>query len=49
MISDTAFYRNPNYHTIHDAMDTLDYQRMAEVVRGVYAALRALADEGRSR
>ncbi len=43
MITDTAFYRNPNYHTRADRADTLDYRRMAQVVDGVYAAVRALA------
>lgn len=35
MVTDTAFYRNPNYHRITDNPDTLDYARMGEVVRGV--------------
>jgi Zn-dependent M28 family amino/carboxypeptidase len=43
MITDTAFYRNPNYHARSDTADTLDYRRMADVVRGVHAAVRALA------
>ncbi len=43
MITDTAFYRNPNYHTPRDTAETLDYQRMAAVVQGVYAAMLALA------
>jgi len=43
MITDTAFYRNPNYHTPRDTAETLDYQRMALVVQGVYAAVLALA------
>ncbi len=42
MITDTAFYRNPHYHTAHDTADTLDYVRMAQVVEGVHAAIRAL-------
>ena len=42
MITDTAFYRNPNYHTFEDTPDTLDYRRMAQVVQGVYAAVTAL-------
>jgi Zn-dependent M28 family amino/carboxypeptidase len=42
MITDTAFFRNPNYHEITDTADTLDYQRMAHVVTGVYAALTTL-------
>ena len=43
MITDTAFYRNPNYHTWHDTPDTLDYHRMALVVAGVYGAIIDLA------
>lgn len=42
MITDTAFYRNPNYHQASDTPDTLDYRRMAEVVEGVHAAVLAL-------
>jgi Zn-dependent M28 family amino/carboxypeptidase len=45
MITDTAFYRNPNYHTVRDTANTLDYQRMAMVVQGVYAAVLALATD----
>jgi Zn-dependent M28 family amino/carboxypeptidase len=37
MITDTAFMRNPNYHGAGDTPDTLDYGRMAKVVRAVYA------------
>lgn len=43
MITDTAFYRNQNYHTFNDRPETLDYNRMAMVVQGVYAAVTALA------
>ena len=43
MITDTAWYRNPNYHTASDTPETLDYQRMAMVVQGVDAAVRAIA------
>lgn len=42
MITDTAFYRNPNYHRVTDTPDTLDYERMAQVVTGVYAAITTL-------
>jgi Zn-dependent M28 family amino/carboxypeptidase len=37
MITDTAFLRNPNYHERSDTPDTLDYARMAKVVRAVHA------------
>ncbi|MDR8389645.1 M28 family peptidase [Aliifodinibius sp. S!AR15-10] len=43
MITDTAFYRNPHYHTAHDTPDTLDYERMAQVVNGVRAAVIELS------
>lgn len=43
MITDTALYRNPNYHTANDLPDTLDYTRMAEVVKGVYGVLSVMA------
>jgi Zn-dependent M28 family amino/carboxypeptidase len=43
MVTDTAFYRNDRYHTARDTPDTLDYGRMAEVVRGVHRAVLMLA------
>jgi Zn-dependent M28 family amino/carboxypeptidase len=43
MITDTAFYRNDNYHGATDTPDTLDYERMARVVQGVRAAVTDLA------
>lgn len=39
MITDTAWYRNPRYHTARDTDDTLDYVRMAKVVEGAAAAV----------
>ena len=35
MITDTAFFRNINYHIIYDMIDTLDFEKMAEVVKGL--------------
>ena len=40
MITDTAFYRNPHYHTIHDTPDTLDYARMADVVVALFETVK---------
>lgn len=40
MVTDTAFYRNPNYHGPGDVPSTLDFNRMAEVVRGLDGAFR---------
>ena len=39
MVTDTAFMRNPNYHTPDDTAETLDYDRMARVVDGVLNAV----------
>jgi hypothetical protein len=39
MVTDTAFYRNPNYHGPTDLPDTLDYARMSNVVEGLTAAI----------
>jgi hypothetical protein len=44
LITDTAFYRNPNYHRATDTADTLDYLRMASAVEGVHAAVRRLGE-----
>jgi Zn-dependent M28 family amino/carboxypeptidase len=42
MITNTAFYRNKNYHESGDVPSTLDYHRMAQVVQGVCAAILGL-------
>lgn len=39
MVTDTAFYRNPNYHEAGDVPGTLDYERMTEVVIGLEKAI----------
>jgi Zn-dependent M28 family amino/carboxypeptidase len=39
MITDTAFYRNKNYHKLSDTFDTLDIARMAKVIDGVFETL----------
>jgi len=40
MLSDTAFYRNANYHQASDLPETLDYERMAKVATALAAAIR---------
>jgi hypothetical protein len=40
MITDTAFYRNPNYHTESDTIDTLDFNRMTELLKGLVEVAR---------
>ena len=44
MVTDTAFFRNKNYHTLEDTYDTLDYAKMKEVVFGVYVHVVELAN-----
>lgn len=39
MLTDTAFYRNKNYHESEDTMEKLDLDRMAKVIDGVRLAL----------
>jgi len=47
MLTDTAFYRNPNYHATGDTPDTLDYHRMAKLVDQIDSAVMYLAGERR--
>jgi hypothetical protein len=37
LLTDTAFLRYPWYHSEHDTPEKLDYDRMAEIVRGLHA------------
>ena len=39
MITDTAYYRNVNYHTPADRPETLNYEKMASVITGLVAML----------
>ncbi|TCM69863.1 peptidase M28-like protein [Acinetobacter calcoaceticus] len=39
MITDTAFFRNQNYHTPGDTLATLDVNKMAQVVNGLVHSL----------
>ena len=44
MVTDTALFRNRNYHQPTDKPDTLDYDRMARVVHGL---VRVVSDLGK--
>lgn len=39
MVTDTALFRNPNYHAVTDTPDTLDYERLGAAVMGLEAVL----------
>jgi Zn-dependent M28 family amino/carboxypeptidase len=43
MITDSAFYRNANYHQSTDTKDTLNYQTMAELLKGLIYVARDLS------
>ena len=42
-VTDTANFRNPNYHRSTDTPETLDYARIADVVAATATALVGLA------
>ncbi len=42
MLTDTAFYRNKNYHRVSDTVDSIDFARMAAVIDGVVWTLRSM-------
>jgi Zn-dependent M28 family amino/carboxypeptidase len=42
MITDTAFYRNPNYHSSGDRAGTLDYDRMTAIAKGLSEVIRTI-------
>ena len=46
MVTDTAFYRYPYYHTAEDLPDKLNYYALAQVTEGLYGAVISLAEEG---
>lgn len=43
MLTDTSFLRNPHYHRPTDTPETLNYESMSRVTRGVVGAVAQLA------
>ena len=39
MVTDTALFRNENYHRETDTMDTINFELMTDVVESLWAAL----------
>ncbi len=39
MVTDTSFFRNPNYHQETDTIDTLHFEGMSEVIKGLFYTL----------
>jgi hypothetical protein len=48
MLTDTANFRNPNYHQPTDTIETLNLAFMAQVADGVAAAVMELAGQPQS-
>ncbi len=46
MVTDTAFYRYPGYHTARDTPEKLDYESFASVTEGLCNAIVTLAASG---
>jgi hypothetical protein len=45
MITDTALFRYPYYHTAEDTLKEIDFEKMARVVEGIRSVVVDLADE----
>ena len=40
MVTDTSFNRNKHYHVGGDDPEKLDYEKMAEVIKGIFAYMK---------
>jgi Zn-dependent M28 family amino/carboxypeptidase len=45
MLTDTAMFRNPHYHTRHDRFETLDFNFMTNVAKAVVSVLLTFGQE----
>jgi hypothetical protein len=43
MVTDTALFRYPWYHTAEDTPDKINYERLAHLVDGLEAVIESLA------
>ncbi len=48
MLTDTAMFRNPHYHTHHDRHETLNFEFISNVARAVISAVIVFSSEARS-
>ena len=44
MVTDTSYFRNPNYHAHSDTLETLDLKFMTKVCEGVTTGIYQLAN-----
>lgn len=49
MVTDTAWFRNPHYHTPLDRIETLDYRFMAQLVDGLERMVEQFGEDTRAR
>lgn len=49
MITDMAFFRNPHYHKKTDTIETLDFEKMKEVIKGVYWGVLELSKQRKKK
>ncbi len=45
MLTDTAMFRNPHYHTHHDRFETLDFKFIANVAKAALSVILKLAND----
>ena len=45
MVTDTAFYRNPNYHNEADTIDTLNFDKMSSLLVGLVQVAKELCSK----
>jgi hypothetical protein len=43
MITDTAMYRNPNYHLPQDTYEKLDYLKLSKLTKGISLVIKTIA------
>ena len=46
MVTDTAFYRYPYYHSAKDTPEKVAFPQLARVTEGLFHALARLSEEG---
>ena len=45
MVTDTALFRDPNYHETSDVIDNLDFERLARALRGLQYSIEQLVTQ----
>ena len=45
MVTDTAVFRDPNYHQTSDTIDQLNFEKLSRVVDALHSVVLELANE----